>query len=148
MSLNLEEINAFSYTFRFVRLGIHFELGHLVAQLVQALRSKPIPDGVFGIFHLHNPSGHTMTLGSTQPLTEMSTGIISWGNKGDRCVGLTNLPPSFADSYEVWEPQRPRNLRASSDLYREWFTFLFYTFEIPWVKWSKCMRMKSTHLKH
>ena len=32
-----------------------------------------IPDGVTGIFHLHNPSGRTMTLGSTQPLTEMST---------------------------------------------------------------------------
>jgi hypothetical protein len=33
-----------------------------------------IPDGVTRIFHRHNPSGHTMTLGLTQPLTEMSTG--------------------------------------------------------------------------
>jgi len=32
-----------------------------------------IPDVVIGIFHLHNPSGRTMALGSTQPLTEMST---------------------------------------------------------------------------
>ena len=32
-----------------------------------------IPDSVIGIFHLHNPSDRTMTLGSTQPLTEMST---------------------------------------------------------------------------
>jgi hypothetical protein len=31
-------------------------------------------------------------LGSTQPLTEMSTMDISWG-KGGRCVGLTTLPP-------------------------------------------------------
>jgi hypothetical protein len=31
-----------------------------------------IPDGVTGFFHLHNPSSHTMALGSTQPLTEMS----------------------------------------------------------------------------
>jgi len=38
-----------------------------------------IPDGVIGIFHWHNPSGHTMALGSTQPLTEMSTTNISWG---------------------------------------------------------------------
>jgi hypothetical protein len=38
-----------------------------------------IPDCVIGIFHLHNPSGHTMALGSTQPLTEMSTRNISWG---------------------------------------------------------------------
>ena len=31
-----------------------------------------IPDGVIGIFHLHNPSGRNMALESTQPLTEMS----------------------------------------------------------------------------
>ena len=31
-----------------------------------------IPDGVIEIFHLHNPSGHTMALRSTQPLTEIS----------------------------------------------------------------------------
>ena len=30
-----------------------------------------IPDGVTGIFHGHKPSGRTMALGSTQPLTEM-----------------------------------------------------------------------------
>jgi hypothetical protein len=35
--------------------------------------------GVIGIFHWHNPSGRTMALGSTQPLTEMSTRNISWG---------------------------------------------------------------------
>jgi hypothetical protein len=38
-----------------------------------------IPDGVIGIFHLHNPSDRTMVLVSTQPLTEMSTRSISWG---------------------------------------------------------------------
>jgi hypothetical protein len=38
-----------------------------------------IPDGIYGIFHWHNPSGLTMALGSTQPLTEMSTRNISWG---------------------------------------------------------------------
>ena len=37
-----------------------------------------IPDSVIGIFHWHNPSDRTMTLGSTQPLTEMSTRSISW----------------------------------------------------------------------
>ena len=36
-----------------------------------------IPDGVIGIFHLHNPSGRTMALGLIQPLTEMSTRNIS-----------------------------------------------------------------------
>ena len=38
-----------------------------------------IPDGVIGIFR--NPSCRTMALGSTQPLTEMSTRSISWGVK-------------------------------------------------------------------
>ena len=36
-----------------------------------------------------------MALGSTQPLTEMSTRSIP-GGKGGRCVGLTTLPPSCA----------------------------------------------------
>jgi len=38
-----------------------------------------IPDGVIGIFHWHIPSDRTLALGSTQPLTEMSTRSISWG---------------------------------------------------------------------
>ena len=41
--------------------------------------ASSIPDGVIGIFHWRNPSGRTMALGSTQPLTEMSTRCISWG---------------------------------------------------------------------
>jgi len=58
--------------------------GHAVAQLVEALRYKPEgggfhSDGITGIFHWHNPSGRTMALGLTQPLTEMSTRNISWG---------------------------------------------------------------------
>ena len=38
-----------------------------------------IPDGIIGSFHWHDPSGRTMAVGSTQPLTEMSTRNISWG---------------------------------------------------------------------
>jgi hypothetical protein len=37
-----------------------------------------IHDRVIGIFHWHNPSGRTTALGSTQPLTEMSTRNHSW----------------------------------------------------------------------
>jgi hypothetical protein len=37
-----------------------------------------IPYGVIGIFHWHNPPDRTIALGSTQPLTEMSTRRISW----------------------------------------------------------------------
>jgi len=38
-----------------------------------------IADDVIGIFHWNNPSDSTMALGSTQPLTEMSTRSTSWG---------------------------------------------------------------------
>ena len=36
-----------------------------------------IPDGITWIYHLLNPSGRTMALGSTQPPTEISTRNIS-----------------------------------------------------------------------
>ena len=49
-----------------------------------------IPKGVIGIFHWHNSSSRTMALGSSQPLTEMSTRNISWG-KGSPYVGLITL---------------------------------------------------------
>jgi len=73
-----------------------------------------IPDGVIAIFHSHNPSGHSVALGSNQPLTEMSTRDISWGGggKGGRCLRLTTLPPSCADCLEIWEPQPPGILRV------------------------------------
>jgi hypothetical protein len=41
-----------------------------------------IPNVVIGIFHWHNPSGRTMGLGSTPPLTQMITGHISPGGGG------------------------------------------------------------------
>ena len=46
-----------------------------------------------------------MALGSTQPVTEMSTGNISLGGggKGSRCLGLAILPPSCADCLEICE---------------------------------------------
>jgi hypothetical protein len=54
-----------------------------VAQLKHCVTSwkvaGSIPDGVIGIFHLLNSSGRIMAVGSTQPLTEMSTTGISWG---------------------------------------------------------------------
>ena len=39
----------------------------------EVCRDAAIPVGVGGIFHWHNPSGRTMVLGSTQPLTEKSS---------------------------------------------------------------------------
>jgi hypothetical protein len=54
-----------------------------------------IPDCVLRIFLLHNHSGCTAALGSTQPLTE----IFPW-SKGGQCVGLTTIPPSSANCLE------------------------------------------------
>jgi len=51
-----------------------------------------IPAGVIGIFHWHNPSDRTMSPGSTQLLTEMSTRSISLG-------------PKAADAWG-WQPYR------------------------------------------
>ena len=83
-----------------------------------------IPDGVTGIFHWHNPSGRTMALGSTQPLTEMRTRNTTWVKSG-RCVGLTTLPPSCADCLEMWEPQPSGTLWAYPGLQWDCFTFLY-----------------------
>ena len=47
-----------------------------------------------GMFHWLNPSGRTVTLGSTHPPAEMSS-------RGGRCEGLTTLPPWCADSLEI-----------------------------------------------
>jgi hypothetical protein len=54
-----------------------------------------IPDGVMEIFIDINPSDRTTALGSTQPLTYISTGVFR-GSKCGRCVRLTTLPPSCA----------------------------------------------------
>jgi len=42
----------------------------------------------------------------------------SWG-KGSRRVGLTNLPPSYANRLEIRESQTPEILRVPSDLHRD-----------------------------
>ena len=61
----------------------HINCGAHSGVVFKALRYKPagpgsIPNGVTGIFQWHNPSGRTMALGSTQPITGMSTRCISW----------------------------------------------------------------------
>jgi hypothetical protein len=52
-----------------------------------------------------------MALGLTQPLTKMNTRNIFWpegeGGKTGRCVGLTTLPPTYAElvAKTSWKPQ-------------------------------------------
>jgi hypothetical protein len=52
-------------------------------------------DQVDFFFNLPNPASRTMALGSTQPLTEMSTRNFYVGKVGLR-VRLTTLPPSVS----------------------------------------------------
>jgi len=78
----------------------------------------PIPNVVIGILHLLDPSGRTIFLGSTHPLTERSTRNISlW-------VDLITLPSSCADCPEIWEPQLPGKVGTCPDLYRDCLTFI------------------------
>jgi hypothetical protein len=103
---NIYKLNAFCWGTRWRSWLRHYATSRRVA--------VSIPDCVTGIFHGHNPSGRTMALGSTQPLTEV-TGILP-GGKGGRCVGLTTLLPSCADCLQFWEPQPPGTLRACPGL--------------------------------
>ena len=64
-----------------------------------------IPDGVIGIFDWHNPSGRTMALGLTQPLTEMGTRNISWGWK---------RPVRTADNFTTFMCRLSWNLGATA----------------------------------
>jgi hypothetical protein len=64
-----------------------------------------IPDGDIGIYHWHNPSGRTMFLGSTQPLTQMSTRDICWAYM---------RPVRRADNLTTFTCQMSRNVGAST----------------------------------
>jgi len=76
-----EKIKAVCYTLIYQLVGHAVApswLRHCATSLKVAVS---IPDGVIAIFHRHIPSGRTMSLGLTQPLTEMSTRNISCGVK-------------------------------------------------------------------
>jgi len=46
------------------------------------------------------------------------------GGKGGRCLGLTNLSPSYADCFEIREPQHPGTLWSSPGLHRNCDTLI------------------------
>jgi hypothetical protein len=89
------------------RYGIHITLCYVSTALQTGKSRVRFPIVSLDCFHWHNPSGHTMALGSTQPLTEMS-----YQEYFGRCVGLTILPPSLpivlkSGSLNLMEPSGP-----------------------------------------
>ena len=80
-----------------------------------------VTSGYDGIFQLHNPSGRTMALWSTQSLTEISTRNISWGHGlVRRADNLTTIIRWLSRNLGT---QPPGILRACPGLYRDCFTF-------------------------
>lgn len=69
-----------------------------MAPLIEALRLKSEGRGFDSrwVYWLY-PSRLTVALGSIDPVTEMSTGNLSWGVMADKLI----LPPSCADGLEV-----------------------------------------------
>ena len=65
--------------------------------------ASSITAGVSGFFIDINPSDLTMALGSTQPLTEISTRSISWGYMRP-VLKADNLTTILCRCHEMWEP--------------------------------------------
>jgi hypothetical protein len=80
-----------------------------------------VPDDV-DFFNLPNPSSRTMTLGSTQPVTEMSTGNFPAGKKwpARRTDNLTAIC-----ELKMWEPQPLATLKASIACRGKTLPFIF-----------------------
>ena len=95
--------------------------GHVVAQLVEALRYKvgrsrvqfPIVSLEFFIdiiLRQHCGSGVDSASNKNEYQEYFLRGI------GGRCVRLTTLPPSRADCLEIWEPHPPGTRWATPGL--------------------------------
>jgi hypothetical protein len=79
-----------------------------------------------------NPSSRTMALGSTQPLTEMSTRNIPGGKwRPARKADFTAICEPIVKV--MWDPQRLTTLWAFKACYRDTFTY-FYR-----VIWEICL---------
>jgi hypothetical protein len=57
-----------------------------------------------------------MALGLTQPLTRNEYQEYFLGGEGGRGVGLTTLPPSYADCLEIWKTSFSWNPQGLSRL--------------------------------
>jgi hypothetical protein len=75
-------------------------------------------------FNLPHTSTSTIALGSTQPLTEMSTKNLPGGKKRRR-AGLTTLPHSMSRMSENVGASTSHNPKSLHGLYRDAFVLAF-----------------------
>jgi hypothetical protein len=75
-------------------------------------------------FNLPTPSSHTVAMGSTQPLTEMSTRNLPGGKErpARKADNLTAVCEPFV--WKMWKTRRLTTLWAFTACYRDNFTFL------------------------
>jgi len=80
-----------------------------MALLVEIPRYNPEGCGFYsGWEQWLNPSGRTMALGSTHPLTDMSTGCISWGIKAAGAYGWQLCHLRVSTVWIFWKPLPPQ----------------------------------------
>jgi hypothetical protein len=83
--------------------------GHAVATSYKPEGQGSIPDEFIGFFNLLNPSSRTMPLGSTQPLTEMSTRHlpVGKGRPERKADNLTAICEPIVLISQPYGPSRP-----------------------------------------
>ena len=96
-------------------------LGHLVVQLVEALRNKPEGHGFDSWWFHWNFSLNWSFRPHYDPGVDSASNRNEYqeyfmGGKGGRCVWLTTLPPSCAEWLEIWEPHPSGTLRVCPGL--------------------------------
>jgi len=98
---------------------------HWHSQLRHCATSRKVPTtilvDVIRIFHLLN-SG----VDSASNRNEYQENFL--GDKGGRCVGLTNLSHSCVECLEIWKPQPHGTLRACPGLHKDLFYLYLYSF--------------------
>jgi len=116
--------------------------GQAVAQLAEVLCYKPESRG-FDSRLCYNHSGRTMALGSTHPLTEMSTSRISWG--WTRPVRRADKPTTFVCRFS-WnmETSTSWKLHSLSRPAQNLFCFYSFTFNLSSLSFSSCSSSKSS----
>jgi hypothetical protein len=109
-----------------------------------------IPGEVIGFFNWPNPSSRTVAMGSTQPLTVMSTRNLL-GEKGQPESKIYNLTAICEPTvYNMLEPRRLTNLWDSTAYYRDSFTFIFtgITFLCHQMQWLMMLMIDLTIKLH